>query len=167
MRNASTERRWLQTAGLPLPPDAQAVRDELDGIDRIQITPYSNRIVLFDADGEPIGVLDLNTDPLERVRSKTAKPDQPRQPDPAKGDTVVRALDPNDPLAKSGPRILADDRDPPPIDLPDYTPGDGQADDFWEGGADHRSKVLVWGCIALIGCLAIAGTAAIFNHFWN
>lgn len=161
MRNASTERRWLQTAGLPLTPPAQAVRDELDELDRVEITEFTNRIVLFNPDGEPIGLLDVNPAVLARIKAKVGTPANERQPDPSKGDTVVRPIDPGSPeaaLAITGPRILSTPIEPTPIDLPDYEPENGLHEESW-CETTSRMRVINW---LIVGAIAWAAIAAAY-----
>ena len=161
MRNASTERRWLQVAGLPLRPKAQAVRDELDGMARVELTPHTNRAVIFDADGQPIAVADFNTDALERIQKKAAAGAVGKAVDPAKGDTVIRPIDPNNPehkAALAGPRVLHGVDDPPPIDLPDYIP-----DDLPDSETTSRAKLVIGLGAVAFAIAAIGAAVAYFN----
>lgn len=120
--NPSLDRHWLQVNGLPLPPAAAAVRAEFDRIERVDVIPNSSRTVLWGPENELIGALDLQPAAKARVDAIAEGPAVP-EPDPSKGDTVIRPLDLDNPehaAALAGPRFIHDpEREPPPRDLPD------------------------------------------------
>lgn len=142
-RNASTERRWLQVAGLPVHAHVQAVRDEMDLVTHVEVLPVSSRVILYDRDGV-IGALDLMPAAKDRIDAKVAEPEAPpSEPNAERGDTIVRPLDMNDPdhvAALAGPRMIYDPRlEEPPIELPDYSP-DGSDPERDAGAAAAEGK---------------------------
>lgn len=120
--NASLERRYIQVAGLPLNAETeQALKNCMD-VDRAHIVESTDRVLLADRDGKPIGCIDFTPEYMAKVRAAAERGDQGAEPDPKNGDTVVRKLDAAEGRQPGEFTILSDDREVPPIDLPDYQP---------------------------------------------
>lgn len=150
MRNESTERRYLQTAGLPLDPLTKTALAQLLDVDKAHVIESTDSVLFTDPDGSPIGRVDFMPNRMQMIRDAEAKPEATAVPDPSKGDTVVRKLEPGDPRQAGDFKILHTDNDPPPIDLPDWQPDD-------EPRQPRRIEINAAWLIALASFLVCAG----------
>lgn len=153
--NASLDRRFIQVAGLEHDKVGKATLGQILDFDKAHPIDSTDRVLLVDKNGAPICSVDFVPERMMPIRAAQALPDDaPAKPDPSKGDTVIRKVEPGE-LREAGQySVIHDpDREVPPIDLPDYLPDE---DDQPE---PQRLEVSPWLLLAVALAFVAGGIA--------